>query len=225
MSKAIIEEILEKYKEFSSYLDTIDINVLKDKYTRKELMEFSEALRIDKLRSLWYEVHELTKEMKLKEFPELLGVHRFPILKEIDFMTEEEKIELDKKLVGFNVGHYLPYLGRYTNEHKKLEQFLLENNVVEKQYVVTCPCCGGNEWLSNTLDTKTKEAFDELLTKEIVDDCDDVEAFTNIVDRICDECDFYPELESMRVYKAQNQLRYKELLQMNMKRNTSLDNV
>ncbi|HFF1838842.1 TPA: hypothetical protein ACGBET_003561 [Bacillus cereus] len=225
MPNTIIEEILEKHKEFNSYLDAIDINVLKDKYTRKELMEFCEALRIDKPRSLWYEVHELTMEMKLKEFPELLGVHRFPILKEIDFMNEEEKIELDKKLTGFRVGNYLPYLGRYTDNHKKLEQFLLENNVVEKQYVVTCPCCGGNEWLSNTLDTKTKEAFDELLTKEIVDDCDDIEAFTKIVDRMCDECDFYPELESMRVYKAQNQLHYKELLQMNMKRDTSLDNV
>lgn len=219
------EEIISKYNEFGKFLKTVDISELKQQYTRKELITLSESIRTSDLRSLWHEIHKLTEEMKTQEFPELLGVHRFPILKEIDFMTEEEKIELDKKLVGFNVGHYLPYLGRYTNEHKKLEQFLLENNVVEKQYVVTCPCCGGNEWLSNTLDTKTKEAFDELLTKEIVDDCDDVEAFTNIVDRICDECDFYPELESMRVYKAQNQLRYKELLRMNMKRNTSLDNV
>ncbi|HHT7153125.1 hypothetical protein P4I89_08345 [Bacillus cereus] len=219
------EEIISKYNEFGEFLKTVDISELKQQYTRKELIALSESIRTSDLRSLWHEIYKLTEQLKLEEFPELLGVHRFPILKEIDFMTEEEKIELDKKLVGFNVGHYLPYLGRYTNEHKKLEQFLLENNVVEKQYVVTCPCCGGNEWLSNTLDTKTKEAFDELLTKEIVDDCDDVEAFTTIVDRICDECDFYPELESMRVYKAQNQLRYKELLQMNMKRNTSLDNV
>lgn len=219
------EEIISKYNEFGEFLKTVDISELKQQYTRKELITLSESIRTSDLRSLWHEIYKLTEQLKLEEFPELLGVYRFPILKEIDFMTEEEKIELDKKLVGFNVGHYLPYLGRYTNEHKKLEQFLLENNVVEKQYVVTCPCCGGNEWLSNTLDTKTKEAFDELLTKEIVDDCDDVEAFTNIVDRICDECDFYPELESMRVYKAQNQLRYKELLRMNMKRNTSLDNV
>lgn len=219
------EEIISKYNEFEEFLKTVDISELKQQYTRKELIALSESIRTSDLRSLWHEIYKLTEQLKLEEFPELLGVHHFPILKEIDFMTEEEKIELDKKLVGFNVGHYLPYLGRYTNEHKKLEQFLLENNVVEKQYVVTCPCCGGNEWLSNTLDTQTKEAFDELLTKEIIDDCDDVEAFTNIVDRICDECDFYPELESMRVYKTQNQLRYKELLQMNMKRNTSLDNV
>lgn len=225
MTKTIIEAILEKHKEFSSYLNSIDINILKEKYTRKELMELSEALRVDRFRSLWHEIHKLTEEMKTQEFPELLGVHRFPILKEIDFMTEEAKIELDKKFVSFRLGEYLPRLDRYTNEYKKLEAFLLKNNAVEKVYVVTCPCCGGNEWLSNTLDEETKTAFDELLTKEATDHYDDVEKFDHIVDRICESCDFYPELESMRVYKAENQLRYKELLKMNMQRDTSLDNV
>ncbi|PGV23046.1 hypothetical protein [Bacillus cereus] len=219
------EAIISKYNEFGEFLKTVDISELKQQYTRKELITLSESIRTSDLRSLWHEIYKLTEQLKLEEFPELLGVHNFPVLKKIGFMTENQKIELDKKLVSFRTGEYLPYLGRYTDEHKKLEEFLLENEMIEKEYVVTCPCCGRSEWLSNTLDTKTKETLDELLTRENVDDCDDVETFNRIVDRICEECDFYPELESMRVYKAQNQLRYKELFKMKMKRDTSLDNV
>ncbi|PGC56586.1 hypothetical protein COM24_07180 [Bacillus toyonensis] len=219
------EAIISKYNEFGEFLKTVDISELKQQYTRKELITLSESIRTSDLRSLWHEIYKLTEQLKLEEFPELLGVHNFPVLKKIDFMTENQKIELDKKLVSFRVGNYLPYLGRYTDEHKKLEEFLLENEMVEKEYVVTCPCCGRDEWLSGTLDTKTKEVLDKLLTKEIVDECDDEEAFDNIVDTTCQECDFYPELESMREYKSKDQLHYKELLKMNVKRDTSLDNI
>ncbi|PGM92284.1 hypothetical protein [Bacillus cereus] len=221
----IREQVLTKYKEFNEFLDSISLDDLRKQFNRHELNEFVSVLYKFKLRSLAYDINQMTKQLKLEEFPQLLGVHRFPILREIDFMTEEKKIEFDKELVRFRVGNYLPYLGRYTDEIDKLEQFLLENGVIEKKYVVTCPCCGADEWLSSPLTLEQRNKLDTLLAKSEEDYCDAEEEFESIVDCICEECGFSPEYYEMRKYAREERVNYKELLKMKMERDKSLDNV
>lgn len=219
----IREQVLTKYNELNEFLSSISLDDLRKQFNRHELNEFKSNLYDAKLRSLAYEIGKLTEEMKVEEFPQLLGVHRFPILKNIDFMTEEKKIELDKELVRFRVGNYLPYLGRYTKKVDKLEQFLLENGVIEKKYVVTCPCCGADEWLSSSLKLEKKNRVDTLLNMSEGNFCDAEEEFESIVDCICEECGFSPEYYEMREYARKEQIKYKELLKMKMQRDKSLD--
>ncbi|MDZ5607047.1 hypothetical protein U2I54_08040 [Bacillus pseudomycoides] len=219
------EQILNKYNEFNEFLMNISVDDLRKQFNRHELNMFVDELYKFKLRSLAYDINQVTKQMKLEEFPQLLGVHRFPVLKKIDFMTEEKKIELDKALVRFRVGNYLPYLGRYTDEKDKLEQFLLENGVVEKKYIVSCPCCGADEWLSSPLNLEKKNRVDKLLNMSEGNYYDAEEEFEQIVDCICEECGFSPEYYEMRDYARKGRVKYKESLKMKMERDKSLDNV
>ncbi|PFK01355.1 hypothetical protein COI97_15940 [Bacillus cereus] len=221
----IRKQVLPKYKEFNEFLNSISLDDLKKEFNRHELKELESKLRGIELRSLPYEISKLTDQMKLEEFPQLLGVHRFPVLKKIDFMTEEKKVELDKKLVSFRVGNYLPYLGRYTDQKDKLEQFLLENEVIEKKYVVTCPCCSADEWLSSPQSLEQKNKLETLLTKNEEDYCDAEEEFESTVDCICGDCGFSPDYYEMRDYARKGRVQFKELLKMKMERDKSLDNV
>lgn len=221
----IREQILAEYKAFNEFLNSISLDDLRKQFNRHELNEFTDELYKLNLRNIAYDLNQVVKQMKLEEFPQLLGVHRFPVLKGINFMTEEKKIELDKELVRYRVGNYLPYLGRYTKEVDKLEQFLLENEVIEKKYVVTCPCCGAEEWLSSPQSLEQKSKLELLLTKNEVDYCEAEEEFESTVDCICLNCNFFPEYNEMRDYAKKGQVRFKELLRMKMERDKSLDNV
>lgn len=221
----IKEKVLSEYEKFNEFLNSVSLDVLRKQFNRHELKELESKIRGIKLRSLSYEISKLAAQMKLEEFPQLSEVHRFPVLKKIDFMTEEKKVELDKELVLFRVGNYLPYLGRYTDEIDKLEQFLLENGVIEKKYVVTCPCCGADEWLSTPQSLEQKNKLELLLDKNEEDYCDAEEEFGSTVDCICGDCGFSPDYYEMRDYARKGRLRFKELLKMKMERDKSLDNV
>lgn len=118
----------------------------------------------------------------------------------------------------------IPHLGRYTKEIDKLERFLLENEVAEKKYVVTCPCCCEDEWLSSSLSLE-KNRLDKLLTISEANFCDAEDEFESIVDCICEECGYSPDYYEMRDYERNERIRFKELLKMKMERDKSLDNV
>ena len=59
-----INEILEAYTQFQTYLSSIQLDELKKQYSRKELVAFADQLRQIKKRELPYELDTLTEEMK-----------------------------------------------------------------------------------------------------------------------------------------------------------------
>lgn len=218
------QEILKKYRAFNEYLESINLDELRNKHTRQELNAFKEQLYGLKTRNLAYEISELTRKMKEEEYPELLGVHHFPILRQIDFMTENKKIELDQFLAGHRVGNYIYNLWHFTSDEKRrkqLEEWLIEHGVAEKQYSVLCPNCSQG-WISSLMSGEEKEKLDIALKQ--YKEKEDWESYDIIMDKLehsCIDCELYFDLTNDII----NRLQYKSLLKMKMERDTSLDNL
>lgn len=105
----------------------------------------------DKLNKL----KNIMSNKKEEEYPEILKVHYYPIIKEIDFLSEENKIELDKILkecYGSGIQRSL----LYSNLDKKVLNFLIENKVLEKEYIFHCNC-------------DDEECYDKVITQDYFD--------------------------------------------------------
>lgn len=216
----IREQILAKYKEFNEFLMGVSIENLRKQFNRHELNTFKGQLYDAKLRSLAYEISKTTDEMKKEEFPQLLGVHHFPIINEIDFLTGEQKIELDKELVRYRVGDYIGSFWRLVRDEsrrKQLIEWLLSKGILETKHVVICPhCCDGHA--SNIMTTEEKNNLDSMFMKykEAYDE-ELEEKLLGILEYVCMECDYHSEVDD---YK---ELTYKDFYQMKTKRDSSLD--
>lgn len=216
--------IKQKYQEFNAFVESIDLGELETNYSRKELEEFKKELSELKPRSLTYEIGQLTQKMKEAEFPQLLGVHHFPILNKINFLTVEQKIELDKFLLKHRVGNFVSGLWHITRNEKvrkQLEEWLLENEVTEKTHVVLCPGCydGHN---SKMLVEKEKtelenmfEKFKSTLDYELQEELETKYGLSYG----CMECDGIYEIENLK------KLDFKSFNRMKMKRDDTLDKV
>lgn len=191
----IREEIINKYLEFSHYLESVNLNELRKKFTRKELNELKGILNNIEIRSLPYEIGEITEEMKKEEYPELLGIHHYPILKEIDFLTEREKLELDKFLVKFTPNRdYIQTFWKVVKNPKKtdlLVEFLINQGIVEERHVILCPSCHESH-MSIMMTNDEKETLKNLIQSKT-----DYEELEQYLEMVCDEC--FSELEPSQI--------------------------
>lgn len=214
-------QVLTKYNELNEFLNSISLDDLRKQFNRHELNEFKSNLYNTKLRSLAYEISKMTDEMKFEEFPQLLGVHHFPILNEIDFLTEEQKINLDKELVRYRVGNYVSGLWKITRDESKRKQllkWLLDNGILETKHAVLCPYChNGN--VTDTMTTQEKDKLDSMFSnyKKAYDE-DLEENLQDILEHACMECDSFTEVDDLK------ELKYTEYHQMKKERDNSLDN-
>lgn len=209
-----METIKDGYKQFSKFLNTIDLSELRKIYSRKELEVLEKQLRAINIRSLPYELSELTEEMKTEEFPELLGVHNYPEIREIDFLDEEEKLELDNFLVRFRVGNYIAGFFAITHCQDKLckiGNFLIANRIVEKSYAVCCPHCGDG-YISEFISEDIKDALDRAITFS------DYSVLEKHLSYVCDECEIDYDIERLK------ELDYKSVFVLLKERDDSLDN-
>lgn len=219
------KEIVEEYRKFSEYLKGISLDKLRDEFTREELIELNKDIRNVKLRVLPYDISELVNEMKVEEYPELLGVHNFPVLKEIDFLEEKQKIELDEDLVRFRVGNYVSNLWQIVQDQDtltKLDEWLLEKGVIKEYFVALCPDCSHEEHLSELMSGEEKDSLIELFNQyEENDSFELYELIMNLLCHVCMECDY--EFEPTK-YNLDS-IRFKTYKKMQMERDKSLDNV
>lgn len=216
-----LEQILSQFQAFADYLQTIDTSELRKHYTRQELKEFLDKLYGIKMRSLAYEISKIIEEMKIEEYPELLGVHHFPELRNIDFLTEEQKKKLDEYLARYRKGNYVSLSGfrRITTDSHKVKQtenFLIEKGIVEERYFVLCPYCGEGH-LSNELNKEEREQLELLLKNP--DEEDRYEKLIQFLPYCCMECECEPDLDHI------SDLKYKTVFKMAKERDTSLDYV
>lgn len=178
-----IKEIIKKYEEFSTYLDSIDFNELTANLTRQQLLELEEALSSVELRSLSYEVRKLADKKKLEEYPQLLGVHHYPEINEIDFLSEKKKIELDKYLAMMFKGSYVFNLWKFTNETERLQKTLVEKGIFEEVYFITCPY--------HKKEKLTKIDLEKLNELKKAKENNDIEMLETFFEELnyCDNCD------------------------------------
>lgn len=228
MTKINLEVILQKFEELRFYVAGIDREELKKQFTREELKVFNEKLSDVKSDSLWYDIHRIIDAKKLEEYPELLQVHNFPALKEIDFMTEEQKIKLDERMSGFRVGEYVGGISRFVSDYKKLEHFLVDKGIAERVYYLQCSC--EEQFLSDMLSEEDKVKLEEIMKKEyngLIEKWtkEDKEFYDKKVQEYCADCYAASEYHDANRQLERGQLFFKELLRMKVERDNSLYNV
>jgi len=114
-----LQTIINKYNEFDTYLKEINIEEFKQ-YTREELTKFTKELpSYFSFRSLTSEINDIIEEKRLQEYPELLGVHHYPEIKELGCISEEDKIKLDNFLVEWR---FNSYLHKYTHKLREISK-------------------------------------------------------------------------------------------------------
>jgi len=138
-----LQTIINKYTEFDTYLKEININEFKQ-FTREELTQFKNELpSCFSFRYLTSEINDIIEEKKLQEYPELLGVHHYPEIKELNCISEEDKIKLDNFLVEWRLHSYLH---KYTHKLREMSknwsdkiineilEFLVSKEILKKYY-------------------------------------------------------------------------------------------
>lgn len=219
-----MEKIVGKYKEFSEYLDGIDLSKVEDNYTREEIKNIIQEIQDVKLRYITLELGKIEEKMKEEEYPEILGVHHFPIIKEITFLTDKQKLELDKYLVRFRVATYLSKTGLYRIVYEKADQlleWLEDKGVVEVGYLLSCFKC--REDNIGKLTKEEKDLFEEYFNKyQETKGYDYYEKMEELTRGYCTECD--SSLDEMLDYGI-GKPYYEPIYKIIMERDTTYDNV
>jgi len=216
-----LHSIIEKHKEFNSFLESINLDSLRMEYSREQLKAFSKELHQLNTRSLSFEVGKIIEEMKKVEFPQLLGVHHYPIINELSILNESEKIALDKHLSKLRVGNYVHRLWSVVkNEDKveKVEAFLLDKSVVEKVYAVLCPSCSDAK-LTKLMNEQEKENLTTTLTQKPT--WERFEELESIFSYGCDECSYEVDFDKLCV----ENVAFKTYIKLIMERDKTLDHV
>ena len=229
-----LQTIINKYTEFNKYLNSININEFKQ-LSREELIEFKNELpSYFSFRYLNSEIDEIIKEKKLQEYPELLGVHHYPDIKELDFISEEDKIKLDEFISAWGFNSYLHEYTRKLRDinenwnHKiaiKILEFLTLKQILKRYYKLYI-CCDYiivdeeklNKYLrlfelkeSKELSDKEGKEFDNLYTKLDYLTC------------FCPDCDNEIEITKEMIMDTVNNPNY--LYKIVKERDKSYDNV
>lgn len=145
--KKQVEIQADKIKHEMETIDWADMEQL-DYATISKL---SEKLRYKVSQDISCKLDMLYHKKREELYPEAYGVHYFPEIKEIDFLTEEEKILLDTKLAQLSINDYT-YIIRNTFRKaykvKQIHDFLYSKGIVQKMYRITCDCGESTEWMS-----------------------------------------------------------------------------
>lgn len=230
-----LKNIINRYQEFDSFLKGINVEDFK-KYSRAELNEFYMELReYSFFRSLSFEVSKIIDEKKKEEYPELLGVHHYPVIKEIDYLSEEDKINLDKYLVGLGFNHYL-YKGSHAwytlakkwgeETQEKVLQFLVDTGILERMYRMNI--CHDTMILTKEKVDKYLKYFDmKKNLKELSDK--DLDTYYELEENLelyycCMDCDNEVEINETDIRDAINS-NYAHVYKVIKDRDKSLDNV
>lgn len=214
------QDIINKKREFSKYIGSINVEEMAKKYTRKELSEFVDELRKIDLISLEYKVSEQIQKKKEEEYPEILSVHCYPVIKEMDFLSEKEKLMLDKLLMMIGKGNYVYGLQRKLGSIEKIkmvEDFLIEREVVEAKYYCKCPGCGSGD-ISSELTLNEKEELEKVF-KEPEHECRE-EMIETKLEYICLDCE-----SDVGDFDNLKELTFRRVCKLVVDRDRSLDNV
>lgn len=220
-------QIIEEYQKFKAFLDTIDLEKLKNDYSREELKALKDTLKDINLQNIPYQLMEIIDKKKEEEYPELLGVHHYPIINEIDFLTEKEKLKLDEFLVRHRVGSYVRALWRVLDKRenqKQLEDWLIEHGVLSVYYALNCPHCGEDlitKLMNEDEFSKLKETFTAYEKDKSHKNYEAILNLSHMVEGYCMECEDCCEIEDLKFDKF-HIAKYPKLT---MDRDKSLDNV
>lgn len=185
----MLEEVYQRYKEFGTYLEQLDLEQVKENYERKEIREYADRIREISLRSVAWELDEVEKKMKEDELPELKKAHRYPIINEVSFLSEEEKVDLDIRLARIGKGKftYPKWITRGVGEKgEELIAWLVKRGVIEGYTEVICGRC--YQGLLGRITLEQSGELGEIVRRSPNNEREDYEWLLNNLQEYCSEC-------------------------------------
>jgi len=228
-----LQTIINKYTEFNTYLKEININEFKQ-FTREELSEFTKILpSYFSFRYLTSEINDIIENKKLQEYPELLGVHHYPEIKELDYISEEDKIKLDNFLVEWGFGSYLyEYTPKLTGLFKNwsnlsnILEFLASKQILERYYKMYI-CCDyiimDEEKINKYLRYFELYKNNDELSKKEWEEFDKLQDELHYNYEYCSECDNEIEITEKMIMDTINKPNY--LYKIIKERDKTFDNI
>lgn len=154
------KRINELYTKLTLISDELDLEEVKTTLNYLEIKDlYNLMLYCFNNKEIESSLHKIMEEKKIKEYPEILGVHYYPIIKDIDSISDEKKIDLDK-MIKDAFSKYNVRVKLSKQIEPKILDFLIENKVLSKEYVFHCTCDGEDcydEFVSQERFNKLKE--------------------------------------------------------------------
>lgn len=159
----ILRSILEKKKLFFDEMESIEKEDL-SRFSKEELLSFKNSFYNIGSSDLISKVDQTIKEKTEQRYPELLDAHYYPEIKELTFLNQKERLELDKVIAlsrKSNAFFKIPTSLAY--EHQSdIYKFLLEKEILTQEIQVLCTC-DYQYPLTERFDAKLKEQWLEDL--------------------------------------------------------------
>lgn len=148
--------------------DNIDLEEVKNTLNYAEAKElYKLILSCNSNSDRCEELKTIVKDKKIKEYPQILDVHYYPVIKEIDFLTDDKTILLDKIIKGAYKN------ARKSRELSKMDfkvlKFLIDKEMIEKIYVFRCNC-GSDECYDKEITQKHFDKLKDYWEKELKDE-------------------------------------------------------
>lgn len=183
-----INEILKENIEFNNWKTVIENSI---KYKQESIKELNENLNLEEFKTLSYEnaknifsqirwnlesnlvkqIESILQQIKEETYPMLKKAHFYPVINNIEFLTDKEKHNLDELLYKLGKFSYIHTcssswynLNFDDNKTQQVLDFLYENNIIEKNYRLLCGCRSDGETLSEEEYNNHKKFF-EIETK------------------------------------------------------------
>ena len=179
-------KILEENEKYSKWEKERELELKERRNAIYELnktidLEEVKALGYDKAKEIYesikYNLHykedrpkfeELLKELKEIAYPDIKKAHYYPVLNEINFLTQEQIRLFDSILYSNNKRwvirkdnfHLFGDIKVSYEEIDKIIEFMLSKDMLTKRYVVTCPCGEESEIISEEQYLNMKKYFD-----------------------------------------------------------------
>ncbi|EMH2710021.1 hypothetical protein QMM46_10585 [Clostridioides difficile] len=151
-----LDKTYEFLRNIEEQLDLKDLNG----YSYKEIKNIYNSIKNKKVSD---KIGELMQIKKGVEYPQINDVHYFSEIKDIDFLSQEDKVELDRFIAknstfrdsSFNIG-------------KKTIDFLISNKIIEIIYCFNCYCgeCQELQLTQDELDLYKEYWLNEDTTEE-----------------------------------------------------------
>lgn len=237
----LYDEILEQNKIYKEQIDWLD---KKEKQLREDIFFKNENINLDDLKKLSYkeikvicneiknnvstktfnEFLNIKKEIKEKEYPEILGVHYYPLINRIDYLTENLKVKIDRYLFNnFRKGYVYGITTTLNEVDNRLLNDLCNLGLVEKKYKFRCDCgyCdSGSLTLTESEVNDYKEYWDRESKDELYDD-EGEEVNYGVIDVYCENDDGY-EITSLEEFNSSKHTVYYSI---KAKPDMTLDNI
>ena len=145
ITKANYEYLMKKRELDLEYCELKRLNSLIDLDEVESKLNYSDTKALYELLNFLTDDSDVEKQFKeilntkkIAEYPDVLGVHYYPEIKEINFLSEQEKIDLD--VLVKNAIDRPKFQRKLSDLDMPILEWLISKNIMKKDYTFSCDC-------------------------------------------------------------------------------------